>query len=1298
MAKTTEEIKLEVENKLKAAQSNKEFKDIGRVQQTKKEKAAYRFITLNMLQELEQDEVMAYNMVKKENVWKEIDVTAEKANGVSSGAAFLKVKIREAVPTRPKDDKDKRASYVCFLEILQNDLSKCKTVTDIDFLSRIYQKLPFEEILKHFFVFIFKDLTAEQVINVVENHPFRFKYGLVEKIVTDVFSARFYNILIAPFNSDAAKDIWKEAKDKQAISKEEAEISISLMKDRRQNFIDKINLQIEKYVKATPKELVNIMNTEWKMPTFWKNIYKQDIDKFRDYGIKINNTKLEEGIKGFDEQEKKYQPREEDWNWFDKEEKKEDTVEVEGIGKMPKQPAINSKIPLTYIKRTGGYKIETNSPAEIISKFGFSAVNYGNYVNDVWSKEHTKHFLGAISDLGEMLNVDVKKVNQLGKLSIAFGAKGHGKAMATYYPQTKDINLTKSNGDGSIAHEWGHYFDNVLFEKDLKRATNQFCSQLPYMDRGLSEAFTELMNFIRKGNPEYTPTIPITFTAKKSDFKIQYYRTNDRGYRETATLEFKENIEETIAVLQWENKQYSLIQDDKSWNKAQIDAYGVILDHFGVDSYKVPMKLKTSYYYHTSYFFAFDYANFSFGTRTKYWVEDVELFARAFETVILKKLVDKNRASNYLVNGINLTEESREGFYKNPYPVNKELEFIESSIDWIVRRAKQLYELGDFVAPSNIKEDDYIEFKSGDTGKVENAMVVEESVDSISQSDIKSIKEFNLLSDIGVDLKQLKPNDISDSFFMGESLAKNGEKLKISGQEINLSYYGKNKIVRKITAIDQYGNKSIISFWIDNKDLVILHVEGGKKGAGYGTELIESLIRLAVDKKLDSVIANDVESLHSEIYWNKIGFSQDPNSRSNRILYIKNNYKHKSDDYKIELDVLGNNILTREEWNNLSKEEQNKLKGTINKSVTDMNGNAFSVDFNLAPIIQKLNDLGFSTGQSDSGTYSDHPNERYVGNDKNGKFKIGDIIKGGGNAYLSVWKPEATKIVEAGRKVNTQKQIDIYREAANKTGWIIEDTETFMQPSIRLSLPDTNDGTGRRAILEEASELTNKDYPNLRDKDFMKWLDIRNHVYEPTVVENHGGESILTDEQIIGKWNDLVNEMERLSLNENKSDSSNIYVGATYLEMNGKERLIFKIVGNDVYSVESDNYTLKNIDEIEYIEDLFSKQSEIKKMAKDRLDFYETGNLEKTLRRKEENNPESNQRNINRFLGSGNETKKITFIKDDKVESTVEVTETELKRENIERAIKGLSVLARDGNEDAAKAIKGLNIILRDLK
>jgi hypothetical protein len=59
---------------------------------------------------------MAYNMVKKDNVWSPIDVQAQKESGVTSGAAFLKVKLREAVPTRPKDERGMRKSYVLFRE------------------------------------------------------------------------------------------------------------------------------------------------------------------------------------------------------------------------------------------------------------------------------------------------------------------------------------------------------------------------------------------------------------------------------------------------------------------------------------------------------------------------------------------------------------------------------------------------------------------------------------------------------------------------------------------------------------------------------------------------------------------------------------------------------------------------------------------------------------------------------------------------------------------------------------------------------------------------------------------------------------------------------------------------------------------------------------------------------------------------------------------------------------------------------------------------------------------------------
>jgi hypothetical protein len=69
-----QDLKEQVEKRLQEQQSSKEFKDVGRVAQTRKEKSAFRLINSKMLVDLEDDAVMAYNMVKKENVWKEIDI------------------------------------------------------------------------------------------------------------------------------------------------------------------------------------------------------------------------------------------------------------------------------------------------------------------------------------------------------------------------------------------------------------------------------------------------------------------------------------------------------------------------------------------------------------------------------------------------------------------------------------------------------------------------------------------------------------------------------------------------------------------------------------------------------------------------------------------------------------------------------------------------------------------------------------------------------------------------------------------------------------------------------------------------------------------------------------------------------------------------------------------------------------------------------------------------------------------------------------------------------------------------
>ena len=720
------QIKEQVEQRLQEKQSSKEFKDIGRVAQTKKEKAAFRLINSKVLTDLEDDAVMAYNMVKKDNVWSPIDVQAQKDNGVTSGAAFLKVKIREAVPTRPKDEKGMRRSYVLFLENLQNKLDACFNVEEIRTLTDYYREMKMPQAIETFFNpdYATADEDTKKAIeeslkqNKNIRSAFMYSYSLVDKIINELFGSRFENMLFR--RSDAAKVIWIEAQEKEPISEEKSIELISAIKEREFKFVTANQERVAEYQKMDKKQLLLAMEREWQISPYSKPLYKADIEKFRDFAIKFLEDKITREKGNFATKIKKSAPRPNDWSWFEKPQTNDETKKETTA---PKEQAINTKAPLSYIKRTGGYKIPEITPAEVVNKFGFGAVNYGQYVDDKWSKEHTKHFLAAICDMAEIINIDIKKANQIGKLKIAFGAKGRKGHAAAYFPQTKDINLTKSNGDGSVAHEWGHYFDNVIVELDQQRATNQFASEGYSPDLELKAVFKELFDFIYKGNELYTPRVPMKFKAvevKEVPSIFLYNYTTRRWDRKT--VEIKATIEETL------NELDSLAIVDESQLSNQIKAFGYVIKQFGLESYNVPMKLKTSYFYHKTAYKYFQYVyldprvkyeKYIIGaiSRTKYWTSAVELFARAWETWILKKLIDVGRVSNYLVDDIPLEDIIAEG-YQMPYPAGKELEFIGTLMEKIVEVAKRKYDIGNFVPPSDIREDQYIDYKgkSGETG------------------------------------------------------------------------------------------------------------------------------------------------------------------------------------------------------------------------------------------------------------------------------------------------------------------------------------------------------------------------------------------------------------------------------------------------------------------------------------------------------------------------------------------------------------------------------------------------------
>ena len=722
MSEELDKIKQEVEQRLLDAQQNKEFKDIGRVAQTRKERSAYKLISGTMLRDLELDQVMAYNMVTKENVWQPIDVQAEKERGASSGATFIKVKIREAVPKRPKDDKNKRAGYVLFLELLQKDFSICMNVSEIEELIKSYNEMQLDQLIGYFVDADY--LTADEETRArikakIDSSPLAksrlTSYGAIKKLVNEVFGAEFENILFQ--KSDAAYSKWIEARQKDSINEEQSKLMIEVLTEKKNKSVQRNLDSIEKYKRFSNQELIESMRKEWQGSTIY-NMYKNNVPGYLEWLGNRYQRMIKTLLDEFDKNVAKVSPRPEDWSWFDDPKVKKEV--------KTKEKSINTKTALTYIKRTGGYKITSVTPKEIVDKFGFSAVNYGNALDDVWSKEHTKHFLGAISDLGEMMNLDIKQMNDLGKLGIAFAAKGRKGHSATYFPQTKDINLTKSNGDGSVAHEWGHYFDNVICDLEKRVSTASFASEGLSPDYEIKLLFKEFMTFVIKGDPLYTPKVPMKFYAKKAT-EIPTYSKKEGWSYVKKTVEIKPTIEETIADVQ------DLAVVGRDFYNLQLRVFGYIIDAFGLESYEVPMTLKTSYFYHKSAYNYFVYSatnelgrpDIVVSQRTKYWTSDVELWARAWETIVLKKLMDKNRESNYLVDDIDMTDVIAETWFA-PYPQGKELEHLESIVDRIIIAVKNRFNIGTFKAPSDIREDIYLDFeKTNDTGTTDSGMTVE---------------------------------------------------------------------------------------------------------------------------------------------------------------------------------------------------------------------------------------------------------------------------------------------------------------------------------------------------------------------------------------------------------------------------------------------------------------------------------------------------------------------------------------------------------------------------------------------
>lgn len=122
-------------------------------------------------------------------------------------------------------------------------------------------------------------------------------------------------------------------------------------------------------------------------------------------------------------------------------------------------------------------EFKTNDLSEIHKKFNLVGIGFGNWVTIEDRINYTNSLILALYDINKVLQFRYNIGENI--LSITFGARGKGRALAHYEPGTNIINITRyhkgksnkearffgSGGLGSSAHEYGHFLDYGIGSK-----------------------------------------------------------------------------------------------------------------------------------------------------------------------------------------------------------------------------------------------------------------------------------------------------------------------------------------------------------------------------------------------------------------------------------------------------------------------------------------------------------------------------------------------------------------------------------------------------------------------------------------------------------------------------------------------------------------------------------------------------------------------------------------------------------------------------------------------------------------
>lgn len=347
---------------------------------------------------------------------------------------------------------------------------------------------------------------------------------------------------------------------------------------------------------------------------------------------------------------------------------------------------------LEHIRRDGiDYRHGHDADGQdYLDAYGFKGGEFGNWMTQNDRRASLNMGFDALKDLADALKISDRDISYGGALSIAFGSRGQGTAVAHYEPMRQVINLTKMRGAGSLAHEWWHGLDDYL---GRRMGVKGYMSDHPHKH----PLFQKLMETIqyKAESPEQA--------AKRTEVRDKMTRQNAEQSLDYSVLSYIKNKGSKSDLALYDTLKASFLRGDAgSVNKLnmlkkelcgriipkedrnRLLSYERILrDLDRSDTPKIERTI-TDYYADAR----------AMGKNCEkdggYWDSNVELTARAFATYVMDRLPSR---SDYLVGHAECAsitiDANGEAKVLRAYPVGQEREAINAVFDELVAELKR---------------------------------------------------------------------------------------------------------------------------------------------------------------------------------------------------------------------------------------------------------------------------------------------------------------------------------------------------------------------------------------------------------------------------------------------------------------------------------------------------------------------------------------------------------------------------------------------------------------------------------